>query len=557
MNVYALLQDALGRSPDRAALVAGLGRRRRSLSFRELDRRVDAMVAAFRRRGLTPDDRVLLAAPVSIEMVVAMLAVLKAGLSVMFVDPAHGLGTVRQILRRYPPAAIISTRGVLLAGTLVPELRRIPHRFAVGAVSPSSTGRFDAARRRPTDPALLTFTSGSTGEPKAVVRSHDFLLRQQEILNRVAVVSDQDIDFVAMPMFVLFNAANGITSIVPACNMRNPGRADPRIVLRQLLQERATRIVAAPALLERLANHCMTHHHMLPALRDISTGGGPIDPGLPDRLASIAPRGIIRMVYGCSEAEPIACELRDHVTAVDRQNMRRGEGLLAGRPVRGCAVRIIASMPGKSLGPYTVEGFANTFRGVGDIGEIVVAGAHVLQGYADPGADRDTKIRVDNTVWHRTGDAGYFDPAGRLWLVGRCSAAFASGTDTVYPFQVEYPVNAIPGVRRSALLADDHERVLILETVRPELDTRCMRAAEVTAGDKIDRIETVRRLPLDRRHATKIDYPALRSLLQRRRSRIRRLLPLSPSRDSKPRRFPRLSGARCISAARTTSRGRT
>jgi acyl-CoA synthetase (AMP-forming)/AMP-acid ligase II len=164
----------------------------------------------------------------------------------MHIDPAHGSSQVSRILKAWPPAAIVASRPILMLGMLFPELRRIPKRFVVGGRAHGATTLCTAEaphtsqaviKRSAADSAILSFTSGSTGEPKALIRTHGFLLKQLEILKEVANVQPEDIDYVAMPMFVLFNLANRITSVLPACNMKHPGRADPRIVLSQLIAD--------------------------------------------------------------------------------------------------------------------------------------------------------------------------------------------------------------------------------------------------------------------------------------------------------------------------------
>ena len=426
MNIYDLFEDALQRAAARPALIAGIGKKRHTVTFAELDQRVDGAVVMLKQQGLRAGDKVLLAVPISIDTYIVMLALLKAGMVIMHIDPAHGTSKVAQILKAWPPVAIVASKPILMLGLLFPELRRIQNRFVVGGhvrgatslcVDRASEVPVPVVVRSAADSAILSFTSGSTGEPKALIRTHGFLRKQMEILNHLAKTSPDDIDFVAMPMFVLFNLANRVTSILPACNMKHPGRADPRIVLSQLHIERATRMVASPALLERLANHCLIQKQTIPELRCISTGGGPVGTTLPQRLRTIAPNAIIKTVYGSTEAEPIASIDELEVSVVDRTRTREGAGLLVGDPVRGCAVRIIQSQPGCAFGPLTAEAFENLCVSAGDAGEIVVTGEHVITGYADPARDRDTKIRVQDTVWHRTGDAGYFDVAGRLWLL--------------------------------------------------------------------------------------------------------------------------------------------
>jgi acyl-CoA synthetase (AMP-forming)/AMP-acid ligase II len=530
MNIYNLFEDALQRAAARPALIAGIGKKRHAVTFAELDRNVDGVVATLKQRGLHAGDKVLLAVPISIDTYVVMLALLKAGMVIMHIDPAHGTSKVAQILQAWPPAAIVASKPILMFGLLFPELRRIQKRFVVGGRVRGATLLCNdrpsqvpapVSARSAADSAILSFTSGSTGEPKALIRTHGFLRKQMEILNRLAKTSADDIDFVAMPMFVLFNLANRVTSVLPACNMKHPGRADPRIVLSQLHTERATRMVASPALLERLADHCLIQKQTIPDLRCISTGGGPVGTTLPQRLRTIAPNAIIKTVYGSTEAEPIASIDAHEVSIVDRLKTREGAGLLVGKAVRGCAVRIIQSEPGCALESLTDEAFANVCVATGAAGEIVVSGEHVISGYADAARDRFTKIKVQDTVWHRTGDAGYFDALGRLWLVGRCAAALSDYRGTVYPFQVEYAVSAVRGVRRAALIQKDADRVLVLETSGREFRSNCAEAAKCVAQFDIDRIVTVHRIPVDRRHDAKVDYPALTQLLDGRLRRVR------------------------------------
>ena len=529
MNVAELLTGSCGEHGGRSALIAGFGHARRDMSFAELRSCVSAVASQFTSGGLRPGDRVLLAVPVSIETYVVMLALLEAGLVVMFIDPAHSAKRTARILRRWPPDAVVATRAILMMRFLLPELGRVPLKFCVGGRSRGATRLEFAARetlaracrRKPVDTALLTFTSGSTGEPKAVVRTHGFLCRQLEMLDRIAELDADEIDFVAMPMFALFNLARGVTSVLPACDMKQPARADPATVFAQLAQEGATRIVASPALLERLADFCIARHSRLPGIRRYSTGGGPVSPALAAKLELVSPGATLCMVYGSTEAEPIACIDGHKVSPADRGRMHRGAGLLAGRPVDGCQVRIVGTRPGVPCEASSQEQFDACCLEPGAIGEIVVSGKHVLTGYADASRDPETKIKLPGVTWHRTGDAGYFDATGRLWLVGRLSAVIQDRHGSVYPFQVEYAANAIPGIAKSALVTREGVRALVIESRGREIAGRCEAFAACISAHRIDRILTVPRIPLDRRHNAKIDYPALHRLLDGRLQRAR------------------------------------
>lgn len=529
MNVVNQFARTVERIKNRPALISGLGFARQALSYGELSERIDRATELLRQAALRPGDRVLLAVPLSIETYIAMLAVLKAGLVITFVDPAHGAQTLARCLRAHPPTALIATPAIMLLRLLSPELRRIPLRFTVAGSRGSAINICDGnrattpqvtERRSLEDSALLTFTSGSSGEPKAVVRTHGFLRNQFAILTPVAELKPDDIDLVAMPMFVLFNLAAGITSVIPACDMKHPAQARPKVLVAQLIQERATRMVASPALFDRIASYCSRTRTSLPEIRCFSTGGGPVGPALPGRLRAIAPGARIRLVYGSTEAEPIACIDDESVSVSDLGQMREGAGLLVGRPVAGCDVRIIENRQCARSGPWTAHTFSALGLAAGQTGEIVVSGKHVLQGYADPWRNRDSKIDVDGTLWHRTGDAGYFDALGRLWLVGRCDAAIHDARGELYPFQVEYAVSAVQGIRRAALIALNGKRLLVIEASTRRFEADCLRMARCIAAQEIDRIIAVNRIPMDRRHGAKVDYPALRRRLQRDHSRI-------------------------------------
>lgn len=519
MNVIDCLDSAVVAAPDRPALIEGLGSRRRSMTFRELQRSVDGAVARLRASGLAPGSRVLLAVPFSADMTIALLAVLKAGMVAMFIDPAHGAAQMARCLRAQPPAAAVAGPAATAAGLLFPETRSIPLRFSLRGPrgllgSKAVVGPQATERRSPEDSALLTFTSGSTGEPKGVIRTHGFLLRQFAMIDHIADIRAGDIDFVAMPMFVLFNLGRQITSVLPACDVRRPGQADPELAWLQLRAESATRIVASPAFLARLAGYCERRGKALPILRRISTGGGPVPPLLPERLAGLAPNARVVSVYGSTEAEPIACLDSRNVSITDLRLMQEGSGLLVGYPVPGCEVRILADLPARATRSYSTAEFDALAAGTDRIGEIVVSGPHVLPGYADVARNAETKLDVDGERWHRTGDAGYLDDRGRLWLVGRCSAAIRDRRGEVYPFQVEFAAEAVPGTRRAALLAVDGQRVLAIETRRRGID--CARIARCVTRQAIDRVVLVRRIPVDRRHNSKVDYAGLRRLLERR-----------------------------------------
>ena len=353
----------------------------------------------------------------------------------------------------------------------------------------------------PDTPAIITFTSGSTGEPKAAVRTHGFLIAQHRALVESLALAPGEIDLCTLPIFLLANLASGVTSVIPDADLRAPGAIDPAPVDAQIRAMRPTRTVASPAFVARLVDHAVRHGGQLDTFRRIYTGGAPVFPEMLDAIAAVAPDASVVAVYGSTEAEPIAEIDRRDISADDRAAMTRGAGLLAGRPVSSIQLRILPDRWGTPVGPWTVADLERDTLGPDEVGEIVVTGEHVLSGYLDGHGDEETKITVGERVWHRTGDAGYLDAQGRLWLLGRCSAKANDSDGVLYPFAVECAAGAVAGVGRTAFVMHRGRRILAAEVhgdaaaVRAELMDRL---AWARAGGHRDRPADSRRSPPQR-----------------------------------------------------------
>ena len=172
-----------------------------------------------------------------------------------------------------------------------------------------------------------------------------------------------------------------------------------------------------------------------------------------DAIAASAPEAAVVAVYGSTEAEPIAEIDRRAIEPADRVAMQQGAGLLAGLPAPSIQLRILSDRWGTPLGPWRLEDLDRESLAAGEVGEIVVSGDHVLTGYLDGRGDEETKIRVGDRTWHRTGDAGYLDRRGRLWLLGRASAKVIDDDGVVYPFSIECAASDVADVRAQRIRA--------------------------------------------------------------------------------------------------------
>jgi acyl-CoA synthetase (AMP-forming)/AMP-acid ligase II len=199
------------------------------------------------------------------------------------------------------------------------------------------------------------------------------------------------------------------------------------------------------------------------------------------------------------------------ISQTDFEAMERGKGLLAGRPVESISLHIIRDQWGVSIPPLHTGAFEREIVADDEPGEIVVSGSHVLPGYLNAEGYVETKFEVDGARWHRTGDLGYLDARGRLWLLGRCSGKVQDERGTVYPFAVECAVMQNPAIRRAALAAVDGRRVLAIETEERLSADVILRSLSWT---NLDQVVFLDRIPVDKRHNAKIDYVALNRKLQ-------------------------------------------
>lgn len=468
-----LLRDfaaAVARHPDRIALIEASGG---GVTFAALQARSHAFARAWAAKGIGPGDRVLLAMPIGADLYAALAALWSLGATVVLPEPAMGLRGLIHAARTTRPRAFCSAGAYGFLKCALPVLWPMIHlRPMTGHAMPP-----DAPPPAPADIALISFTSGTTGAPKAIPRSHAFLAAQHRAVAPLLDSATEERDLVAFPVFVLINIASGRTSVLPDWKMSRLARLAPERLAARITSQNVTRALLPPALCETLTRAPAT-----PSLHTVFTGGGPVFPDLLDRLG-VRQSGLrIACVYGSTEAEPIAHLDAAEITPEDRAAMDGGAGLLVGPPVPGLDLRL-------------------------QDGEILVAGAHMNAGYLDPAHDADNKIREDGRIWHRTGDAGRIDNTGRLWLLGRAGAEVRTGTTILHPFAVEVAARTWPGVRQVALMPGKDAPLLVIEGNATHLPDWQARARSLGLAQ----ITPIARMPMDRRHASKIDRAALKA----------------------------------------------
>jgi len=321
------------------------------------------------------------------------------------------------------------------------------------------------------------------------------------------------------PVFALNNLANGITSVVPDMDFRAVVEVDAATVVAQMCRRGVTTCTASPPFFDRMAEYLFRSGGERPALRRILTGGAPVTDVQLRRWQSVLPETQIVIVYGSTEAEPVA-----HIEATERFAAhaaagRNRRGYCVGRPADCVECRVIRL----EKGPVDLSrgGWEEWQVAPGEVGELVVAGDHVCKDYYNNRkAVRQNKIADDDEVWHRMGDTGFFDADGRFWIAGRTHSTIRRAGEYVHPQLVERVAAEGTSWQVAAVGCEDEELgqkvVLVVFPRGDTVDRTGLEARLTLARIEVDEIVVVNRaLPVDPRHNAKIDYGALRRQIEK------------------------------------------
>jgi acyl-coenzyme A synthetase/AMP-(fatty) acid ligase len=456
-----------------------------------------------------PGARVLLLAAPSPDLYALALALLAIGSTLVLVDGRMARRRILEALGDAKPTVVIAAPAVLHWWPLVGALRRA-HRFTLGgrvfgaraveSLAEEERWAIDVADIGDT-PAIISFSSGNTGKAKRVVRTHAVLLAQHRALFNAFPVDAGDVNLAGFPLAVLHNLCCGSTSVIAHDFSRAPSKDDALSMLAAIRARKVTSVSGSPACIASLAAAALATPERGRGVRRVVVGGGPVSRRLCEEVLRAFPEADSQIVYGATEAEPIA------TAPMVEACVALGAGYLVGRPVRDCAVAVLAagasSVP--SL-PSNLEPRTSNLSPIGATGEIVVRGAHVAS--ADPSG------------WHRTGDLGRVDERGRLWLVGRVGASVTHRDNVLHPFAVEANALSERGVAAAALVS--HRRAPngeLVVTLNPDADARATLAAVRMRLDDDGLAELplriVSHIPMDARHASKVARTELARRLER------------------------------------------
>lgn len=529
MNVAEILHKTVEEYPETRAIIDTRHRKAAIATFAELELAATRVAALLRQNGIQPGDVVLVMLPLSLEWYVAAIAIFRLGAIALLLDPSTHKDEIDRCCILCSPKAAILTTKLHLFRFFSPPFRKISLKFIVGFPFPGAISWKKANTLQPHSeiepctpetPAAIASIRSSVGEPKATQYTHHFLTAQLRSLSQCLQAIPGEIDLTTQPLFGLVNLTAGVTCTIPKLKVKKAAGIEGKHLLSPMQAYKTTRITASKEILTALVDRCIQQREILSNLNKIFIAGVPIFTSSLNQLYQIAPQAQIVALYGDSETAAIASLSRHEIEPIDVETMQKGGGLLVGKPDPHLELKILLDRWGSAIAPYTPDAFAASFQPVGEVGEIAISGDRVICGYLNElGSDR-TKFIVGDRRWHRTGDAGYLDSQGRLWLLGRCSDRIEDKFGTIYPLTVECAIDYHPEVKNVTFFYFKYQRTLAIEMARKSRTTPTSPQRSLAlvldslAWANIEAIRIVDRLPTTSANSQEIDRPTLERMLE-------------------------------------------
>jgi cyclohexanecarboxylate-CoA ligase len=386
----------------------------------ELESLVGALAGGLRANGVRRADVVAWQLPNWHESILLYRACWRLGAVAAPLHHSWGTSEVERILERLEPKLV-------LGGTGMPARQApgaVPVRGPGGAFSSLLGASSPAAVARPTDLAVVVFTSGSTGEPKAVLHTQRSLAYKARLMAGVHRLGPDDAVLMPAPLAHVSGLLNAV--LVPgAAGMRTVlmERWDPEAALTIIEAERISFMVGPPTFFLGLMSAASFSPARVASLRLVSSGGAGVSPAFV--ATATAELGcLVKRTYGSTEAPTMT-------TTMSGDAPRRAQET-DGRPVGEVELRISDPNSGRALPPGTE-------------GELWVRGPELFAGYADASQTQEATRRG----WFRTGDLAVLDADQSLTIVGRIKDVIIRGGENIATAEVESVLEDHPSVRQA------------------------------------------------------------------------------------------------------------
>lgn len=428
-TVAGYLSRAAAREPDRPALIA----EGRVLSYAELDALAASFAADLAEAGVARGDRVAVVLPNGIAAAVAVHGTLRSGAALVPLNASIKRPGLAHVLADVEPAAMVCDEE--RAG-LVGEAADPGRALIIPALTKPSFGAGSGPAPTPpmgTDLASVMYTSGSTGRPKGVMLTHDNLsFATDSIVEYLELSADDRILCLLQLSFgyglsqLLCCARAGATLVL------EPGFAMPGAIVRSLEEHAVTGLPGVPTVFQVLVTLRGLAERQLPALRFLTNAGASLPAATVEALRRTFGNARLISMYGLTECTRVSYLPAEQIEARPTSS---------GIPMPGTEAWIEDEV-GVELPP-------------GEVGQLMVRGGHVMQGYwNDPEATAE-RLRPGRWPWERvlaTGDLFYADREGYLFWVGRTDDLIKSRGEKVYPREVEEVLHSIDGVSEAIVV---------------------------------------------------------------------------------------------------------
>jgi long-chain acyl-CoA synthetase len=397
-------------------------------SYARLDALAAGLAAALAARGVKAGDRVALMSANRPEWVVAVQAIWRLGASVALFSPAWKQTETEHAVKITEPAHAVGDHPVL-AGLM--DMLDLNEPIEPGVAAPETAAAAEAEAAADADgdaeaaadaEAVLVFSSGTTGLPKAVIHTHGSLRAAIAHWRDALELTSADRIQVTTPPSHILGLLNIATALELGIWMRLHRRFDLDRMLGAIEADKITVEMAVAPIALALANHPRLESYDLSSLRFIMWGATPVTPSV---AQTVSRRTGVAWVpaYGASELPVITCN-----------PVRAARLDSAGKAVPGVSLRVVSLETGQPVPP-------------GETGEIQLRAPSLMSGYLP--AEETAASFADG--WYRTGDVGYVEPDGWVHLTDRCKEMIKVRGFQVAPAEVEGVLLGHPAVRDCAV----------------------------------------------------------------------------------------------------------
>jgi amino acid adenylation domain-containing protein len=486
VSAEATLHELVAAQVERTPEAPAVSFEGQTLSYAELHDRATALAGALQAAGAGPERPIAVRLERSLELPVALLAVLHAGAACVPIDPAYPEARVRQMLAATRPVAAVATEPL----------------DDVEVVAPAARSAFTSVAVDAANLAFVFLTSGSTGAPKAVALPHaglvnriacgrerDRLGRGERLLHKASISFDAALHEIFTPL------ASGAQVEIAA-----PGRhADPEYLVELVRQRELTCAHFVPSLLHHVVAE--PRFAQCSSLRRILCGGEDLPPDLAAKVRERLPQVDLFNQYGPTEASMTVSSRRVEPRDAERPRVPVGEPI-ANTQLHVVDQRLVELPPGM-------------------VGELCIGGIAVARGYlGDPAATAERFVPDafgrPGARLYRTGDAARRLPDGAIDVLGRLDDQVKVRGNRVEPAEVEAALRARPGVVEAAVAVDGDDLVAAVAGTAPADGLADPLRRLLPAYMVPTRIVAVDALP--RLGSGKIDRTAVRRLARRHRA---------------------------------------